>query len=306
MSKSYFLYIVPKFSGPESSILAGAEIGPENFGWENIGSFANHINYIKTKEYTGHKWSITFHEYKKLNFGFFVIKCSDTTYEAENFTDSEAIFHNIRRECVPYGFYGYEKYIVKFFEGVEGSSCEGNGSSCCFAEIRDENQTYCVNNESCYHIRNTVGEESTKIIKEDLCTLLSLSVVACNFKLKSLKPEKTNAMVEFFWRQKSYLFKSHLGPRFPSFFENRMRMIDNLLDYNQVRAIETQSGLLSDIHKVESGILYLTLFVMVDVMFNILLVGIDLFPGIGRLDEFVISLILALVFSYLVYDKIKK
>lgn len=337
MTENYFLYIVPFL--PSVNDLKN---NPEEFGWKNIGGLSNstysnpytdYIDYNKKINYNNYIWSIKFRKYQKLNSALFVIKCSDTTYKAENFIEGDELFIRIKNECGVFGAPLVKKYILKFFKDNEGLKNEKKKLSYLFTEINEKNEVHRVN-ESCFHLKINFDDKLTERIKDNIFTLLSLSDIAHIMEHEFLKNKHINQVdiINAFWSFKFLLFKCPGTQKFPLFFKNNMLVINNLLDYrnmdlienqnslietqnilvdNQSKAVETQTKLLKEIHLVDNGILYLTLFIIFDVVYNIFSeiigpIGTYMNLEIGHLSGIGISLISALAISFGVSKYIKK
>ena len=310
MTENYFLYIIPSLDLKKASL-----INPEESGWEKIGKDIGstypdptyYSNYNKKIDYNGYEWSITFRKYQKINSAVFIIKCLNGTYTAESFTDSDNTFISIKKECGVSGLPVISKYILKFFEDSKSLSDEKRELSYLFSEIHEENEFHYVN-ESCYNIRLNFDEELTKNIKENIFSLLSLSECAYEKEHELLTNENINRedIIKAFWHYKSSLLRSPASQKFPLLFKNNMLAINNMLDYCYVDLADNQNKLLGQIHTVESGILYLTVFVILDVMFHIISKIMKDFKIVDEGYSTIIALVLAFVISILIYHLISK
>jgi len=331
MTDNKFLYIIPILP-----TIKDFKNNIENMGWKKVENknwipynpYTDYTHYNKKIRYNGNNWSITFRKYLKLNSVFFVMKCSDTTYEAKDFIDSDELFNNYKNECGVLGIKSIKKYILKFYENNEIVGQKNNEYNYLFSEINEENELHRVT-ESCYNISINFDEKLTKNIMDNILTLISLSNIAHFMGHEFLKGEheliNKADIIKVFWGYQFLLFNCPASQKFPSFFNSNMLNISTLLDYrhmdlieiqnnlssSQTKAVKTQNETLKEIHKVDRGILYLTLFVIFDVTFNIIYEFIDPFEEIanleiGILDKLIIPFILALLFSLGIYKLIGK
>jgi len=335
MTESINLYIVPILPSQEEF-----HIDPEEKGWnvvENKGNnpindYTAYTNYRKKINFNGNKWSITCRKYQKLNSAIFIFKCLNSDYNAEDFIDSNEIFFKYKNECGALGSKYLKIFLLKNFEGGNGK----NKFNYLFSEIHEENELH-IDNELCFLLKINYNDKLNEKIRDNIITLLSLSYIAHSKYHEFLrnKNKKINQqdvftvnqqdvftvnqqdVIKAFWGYKFVLLDCPAEHVFPSFFSRYMLTINNLLDYRQMdlsashtKAVETQSKILTRIHEVETGILYLTLFVIFDVTFTILSEIMKTIEETEHLKFQAIwmlsyPLIISLLFSYFAYKKIK-
>ena len=153
-----------------------------------------------------------------------------------------------------------------------------------FSEIEKGNEL-CQVNDSTFLVRIS-QHEMKEIIKTNLFTLLSISNVVIYFERYYFKDFKNNKneFIKALWAEKNLLLRSPLSIKFPFFSKYNISIIDNLLKYQQKDILDTQTEtldfqnltisrqntLLEQIHSVEGGILILTFFIILDVVFTII------------------------------------
>jgi hypothetical protein len=315
MNETCYIYIVPFLAG------INVEIDPQNHGWiksehdypiqignaQPLGYFKE---YKKNINHNDNEWSIVFRKYDILDVVSFIIKRSSGEAQlAIDISDTDTIFENNKTECGAIGTVFYIKYILQFFENAEEFSRENNKSCNLFTEESGNNRLRCVDNLY-YNFMIDFDPNLSKLIKENIITILSLSEIAYHFQpymsreelLKNKLNITPNDIVDIFWLYKFLILKCPGSQLFPKFFKNKILIIDNILDYrnknileNQIAATNTQNKSLTEITKVESGILFLTLFVSVDVIFKVLVEFYDSFSsGSIQLEEIILKIVFLL------------
>ena len=316
MAENCYLYIVPIVPTLKGSINKSKE-----FGWIRKRTFVHYknshtetIKFNKKINHNGHTWDITFRKYLKINSAIFVIECSDTTYQAENFIDADNIFYKIKNECGVFGAPYVKKYIFRFFDNDEVLPDKINGLSYLFSEINGSEELHRINT-SCFYLKTNCDNKLTWDIKDNIFLLLSLSDIAYymdhTFLDGGVKNDNQDDIIKTFWGYKFLLFKGSASQKFPLFFKNNMLVINNLLDYRHMDLVGVQNNLLKEIHVVESGILYLTLVVLFDVVFTI---GSEIMDAlmesmgweVSHLIDVSIPLILAIAVAAKIYKVMPK
>lgn len=321
MTENIFLYIIPILPPQEN-----LEVYPEEKGWkiaENKGPnpYVDYINYYKKINFNGKKWDISCRKYQKLNSAIFIFKCLEEDI-AKDFIDSNEIYFKYKNECGIFGSLYIQQCLLRIFENNKIM----NEFNYLCSEINEKNEFYIIT-ESCFNLIISNDGELNKTIKDNIITLLSLSSIALSmqheFFRNGIKQIKQQDVIKFFWGHKSHIIDCPASKVFPMSFDKKMISINNLLDYRhmdliefqnklssaQTQAVESQNDILNEIHKVETGILYLTLFVIFDVTFTVLSEFVEPVEKIinrefGTLWGLLIPFIIALIFSFTVYKKI--
>ena len=325
MTKNIFLYIIPLLPPQEDF-----DINPEEKGWEvaekeiSIPSnpYTHYDKYSKKINLNGNKWLITCRKNQKLNSAIFVFECFNAEYIAEDFVDSNEIYFKYKNECGVFGSRDNQKYLLKIVENNEVM----NEFNYLYSEITEKNEFHIVK-DLCFILIITYDDELTKKIKDNIIALLTLSLLAHSMEHEFLRNESKHLnqqdVIKVFWGYKFHLLDCPASNIYPRLFNMKMLAINNLLDHRhmdliesqnklssaQTEAVETQSNILTKIHEVETGILFLTLFVIFDVTFIISSEFINPVEEVinrkfGTLLELLIPLIISLIVSFKMYKKI--
>lgn len=281
-SKNYFLYILPNLSryGEHKSIL-------ESSGWRRgedativFDPYSNYKTYTKEIDFNC-KWALCFREFPSLNSLIIVIKCLDSTYNKEDqLKDSDEIFTATIKECKVSGFNYFKHYLFEFYNNQNDltEKKEQCDHSFLFSEITTGNELHQIDLSS-FLLNVNYSRTLDELIIDNIYTLVSLSEIAYDFEHRVLAKSANvtqSDIVKVFWSQKILLLSCPASKIFPSFFKYNISIITNLLDdcqmglvENQNNLAETQNHILMKIHSVEGGILFLTFFVIIDVLFTI-------------------------------------
>jgi len=289
--ENYYLYVLPNLSSYKDykPIL-------ESSGWkrkeDTIFIFDNYSNYItyNKKINFNREWTLLFREFPSLNSLIIVIKCLDSTYKIEEQDkDCIKIFSDIIKECGIVGLNYYKYYNFEFYDGQNDltKKKEQYNNSFLFSEIIPENELHQIDLTS-FLLNLNYNRTLNELIIDNIYTLVSLSEIAYDLEHRILKKTENAEQIDIikaFWSQKIFLLSCPASKIYPSFFKYNISIITNLLDdcqmglvENQTKLVENQTMLvisqnkiLKQIHSVEGGILYLTFFVIIDVLFTVAL-----------------------------------
>lgn len=293
-SENYFLYILPNLSSYKEykHILEGS-------GWrikENsifiLDPYSNYKTYNKEINFN-REWTLLFREFPILNSLIIVIKCLDSTYEKEEqYKDCARIFNNILKECELVGINYYKDYIFEFYDSQNDltQKKEQCNYSFLFSEITTENELHQIDLLS-FLLKVNYNRTLNELIIDNIYTLVSLSEIAYDLEHRILQKSENEDqfdivkfdIIKAFWSQKIFLLSCPASKIYPSFFKYNISIITNLLDdcqmslvenqtklvENQTKLVSSQNIILKQIHSVEGGILFLTFFVIIDVLFTI-------------------------------------
>lgn len=287
-SENYYLYVLPNLPnyGEYKPILEGSGWSKEESTYI-LGRYSNYITYTKEINFNC-RWTLLFREFPILNSLIIVIKCLDSTYEKEDqFKDSAKIFDRILKECKLFGLNYIRTHIFEFYNSQNDltKKKEQCDYSFIFSEITTENELHQIDLSS-FLLKVNCNRILNELIIDNIYSLVALSEIAYDLEHrifnKSENMEKID-VIKAFWSQKIFLLSCPASKMFPLFFKYNISVITNLLDDcqmdlvdNQTKLIDNQSGLirtlndtLMKIHSVEGGILFLTFFVIIDVLFTI-------------------------------------
>lgn len=247
MSKTNFIYIIPEFAG----IIR--QRNPDSPGWEiaNNGDFSPksdpfrhyYDEYKKTVSENGEKWSIVFRRYKKINAITFIIKNLNEKNETVAWKNSDMIFSKYRRECGVKAITFNANYALKILENNTESAYSKADLDTLYSEIHDKSELRRADILN-YELKANFDIKLTKTIEDDIITILSLSKIAFYYISPFL--DETNIknyqdIIKAFWGYKSHLLRCQASQVFPLFFKDKMRAIDNLLDYRTMDLIDKQN-----------------------------------------------------------------
>lgn len=281
-SENYFLYVLPNLPsyGEYKPIL-------ENSGWRIkkeymyiLDQYSNYKSYTKEINFNC-EWTLLLKEFPLLNSLIIVIKCLDSTYEKEDqLKDSDEIFQDIIKECKLFGL----NYIKKHtFESYNSQNDLTKKKEQChyrflFSEITTENELHQIDLSS-FLLKINYNKRLNELIIDNIYTSLALSEIAYDLEHRILNMSENMGpfdIIKALWSQKIFLLSCPASKMFPLYFKYHISTINILLDNcqmrlveNQTKLVENQNWLLMRIHSVEGGILYLTFFVIIDVLFTI-------------------------------------
>lgn len=289
MSENYYLYILPNLPN-----YAEYKYVLENLGWSKeedsvyiFDPYSNYKTYHKEIHFNC-EWRLLIREFPSLNSLIIVIKCLDPTYtKKEQRSDIEKILLKIIKNCKIGGINYIKSYIFEFYSSQNNLTqkkvqCD---HSFLFSEITTKNELYQIDLSN-FILKIDFNKKLDDLIIDNIYTLVSLSEIAYDFEHRILEKSANVEQIEIvkaFWSQKILLLSCPASKIFPSFFKYNISVITNLLDDcqmglldNQTKLIESQTSLvtnqnhiLKQIHSVEGGILFLTFFVIIDVLFTI-------------------------------------
>lgn len=282
MSENYFLYVLPNLSSYKEykPILEGS-------GWKRkeddifiFDTYSNYITYNKEIN-SDREWTLLFREFPSLNSLIIVIKCLDSTYKKEEqYKDCMEIFSSIIKECEIVGLNYYKCYNFELYNSQNDltKKKEQCNYSFLFSEIIPENELHQIDLSS-FLLNLNYNKTLNELIIDNIYTLVSLSEIAYDLEHRILKTSENAEQIDIikaFWSQKIFLLSCPASKIYPLFFKYNISIITNLLEdcqmglvENQTELIENQSYILKQIHSVEGGILFLTFFVIIDVLFTI-------------------------------------
>lgn len=275
MIENNYIYIIP-LSPTEKDY----DIDPVNKKeWTNaekdssnlLNHYTDYIGYNKKIDFNGYEWFITYRKYQTISSALFIFTCLDIDYKADEFDVSKKILLKYKNEVGVFGLGSYKRFLLKIFKDDVNLSTEKNEFDLLFSEKIRGNELHKVE-ESYFLLKIKFDDELTGNIKRDIILLLFLSYITHPMYIQFLnknKKIKEQDVIKAFWGFKFYLLDSPASQIFPVFFRNNISVIDNLLDHRYMGLVDTQNHLLKDIHLVESGILCLTFFVILDVVFTI-------------------------------------
>jgi len=271
--------------------------------------------YTKKIIHGGNEYAIVYRKYKSLNCFSFIITGSSSDNQMKNDIDEfNSIFHKYRIECGLMNLSFYINYILKFFEGSHDLQSANSNSHELFSESYDGNKLYCMGN-NIYNLMIKFDSRLSNQIRDNMITLISESEIAYHFQPyisnESVLQEKlkigSNDLLDIFWLNKFLLLKCPGSCVFPIFFRDKLAIIDTLLDFRNKKiaeglfnAAKAQSDSLAEIKRVESGILFLTLFVSIDVIFSF---STDIYHASSLHARFLLFLIflLSIIVSFIVW-----
>ena len=281
MSENYFLYILPNLSSYKEykPILEGSGWRIKEDSIFILDPYSNYKTYNKEINFN-REWTLLFREFPILNSLIIVIKCLDSTYEKEEqYKDCIKIFENILKECEIVGINYYRHYIFEFYDSQNGltQKKEQCNYSFLFSEITTENELHQID-LSTFLLKVNCNITLNELIIDNIYTLVSLSEIAYDLEhriIKKSENEEQFDIIKAFWSQKIFLLSCPASKIYPSFFKYNISIITNLLDdcqmslvENQTKLVKNQNDILKQIHLVEGGILFLTFFVIIDVLFT--------------------------------------
>ena len=289
-SDNYFLYVLPNLPnyGEYKPILEGSGWSKEESTYI-LDMYSNYITYTKDINFNC-GWTLLFREFPILNSLIIVIKCLDSTYEKEDqVKDSAEILNGIIKECKIFGLNYIRTNIFEFYNSQNDltKKKEECNYSFLFSEITTENELHQIALSS-FLLKVNCNRIVNELIIDNIYTSVALSEIAYDLEHRILmKPENMEQIdiIKAFWGQKIFLLSCPASKIFPSFFKYNISIITNLLDdwqmslvenqnklvENQTYVVQNQNKLLTQIHSVEGGILYLTFFVIIDVLFTVAL-----------------------------------
>jgi len=281
ISENYFLFILPNLSSYKEykSILEGSGWRIKEDSIFILDPYSNYKTYNKEINFN-REWTLLFREFPILNSLIIVIKCLDSTYEKEEqYKDCIKIFGNILKECEIVGINYYRHYIFEFYDSQNDltQKKEQCNYSFLFSEITTENELHQID-LSTFLLKVNYNITLNELIIDNIYTLVSLSEIAYDLEhriIKKSKNEEQFDIIKAFWSQKIFLLSCPASKIYPSFFKYNISIITNLLDdcqmslvENQTKLVKNQNDILKQIHLVEGGILFLTFFVIIDVLFT--------------------------------------
>ena len=281
MSENYFIYILPNLSSYKEykPILEGSGWRIKEDSIFILDPYSNYKTYNKEINFN-RKWTLLFREFPILNSLIIVIKCLDSTYEKEEqYKDCIKIFGNILKECEIVGINYYRHYIFEFYDNQNDltQKKEQCNYSFLFSEITTENELHQID-LSTFLLKVNYNITLNELIIDNIYTLVSLSEIAYDLQhriIKKSENEEQFDIIKAFWSQKIFLLSCPASKIYPSFFKYNISIITNLLDdcqmslvENQTKLVKNQNDILKQIHLVEGGILFLTFFVIIDVLFT--------------------------------------
>lgn len=288
-SENYFLYVLPNLPsyGEYKPILEGSGWRIKEEYMYILDKYSNYKTYTKEINFNC-EWTLLFKEFPILNSLIIVIKCLDLTYKKEDqLKDSAEIFHGIRKECKLFGLNYIKTYTFEFYNSQNDltKKKEQCNNRFLFSEITSENELHQIDLSS-FLLKVNYNKTLNELIIDNIYTSVALSEIAYDLEHRILNMSENMGQIDIikaFWSQKIFLLSCPASKMFPSFFKYNISIITNLLDDcqmdlvdNQTKLIDNQSGLivtlndtLMKIHSVEGGILFLTFFVIIDVLFTI-------------------------------------
>lgn len=299
MSKNYYVYIIP----PKGAIIA--ERDPTESGWQINKQYTDspelytyYFDEYKKQitDKTGCKWIIVFRKYKQLGGFSFAISRSSVT-DNESFAisypniaskatsnedcseDIDEIFKMYLKECGIIKFGQYGKFILKIFKNEAELMHETKEFNCFYLE-EFRGSILQINDGTCIRLSLNFDPSFAEQICNNIIILLCLSEIAFPIISIFLTEKRTEGyqreVIKSFWAFKSYLLKCPASQIFPVLFQNKISIINNLLDYRQndlldqhKEAISIQNKTLKKIHKADKGILYLTTLVILEVLISV-------------------------------------
>lgn len=323
MTETYLIYTIKYADNTKKNLIDLGWIPNEDLVYE--GFFERFNDYEIREKHIGYEWSIIFREYLNLHSAFLIFKCLDNTCKIETFKDCDGILPTLLMQYGPSGMNGATgTQILRFFDRNEDLSNSKEG--CILHHIDSKGNGLYSNDEVCYNFKINLHPSVTKKVKINIITLFTLFQIASYYKLRISSCEKfsdkhqRDVINEF----QDYRFLLHNCPAsklFRNIFKDKISIIDEILDYRymylmneqtrlvgkQNELVDRQIDVLNKIHKVEKGILILTVFVIFDVVYNLASEFIALF--LEENYDFAIktiSLILALSSSLFAYERIEK
>jgi hypothetical protein len=319
MKKTCSIYIIPFLAG------VNFEANLQDHEWQKFEhNIPIRITEEPLEEYTkkiihgGNEYSIVYRKYKSLNsFSFIIIGRSIDTQMKNDIDEFNSIFHKYRTECGLLDPSFYINYVLRFYESSEDLQSANSDSHVLFSESYDGNKLYCIG-DNIYNLMIKFDSPLSNQIRDNMITLISESEIAYHFQPyisnESVLQEKlrfgSNDLLDIFWLNKFLLLKCPGSCIFPNFFREKLAIIDTLLDFRNKKiaeglfnAAKAQSESLEEIKRVESGILFLTLFVSIDVIFSF---STDLYHAFSWYERFLLILIflLSIIVSILVWKYI--
>ncbi|HRW82425.1 MAG TPA: hypothetical protein P5049_03105 [Methanothrix sp.] len=258
----------------------------------------------------GQLWDVISWRYNEINLFVYIIKPAGGFHGGGdydgNFESSNKVFNEIIASSGL--IFNYVKPILlrNFGENEDFSESERNQSH-IFYEESGKNKIVCFD-KSCYFLKTNLNSDRSKIIINNIITLLSFSEITLYMftrPQKSLKfyddykndREIMVKITDAIWRHKFYLLNCQAILLFPELFKQEIAVIDNLLNWrymnlsesqnnllNQIHGLncrsmdlsENQTKILNDIHRVEYGILILTVFITMDIVYKLSLDALEL------------------------------
>jgi len=279
MSENYYLFFIPRIIEGKINVDTSDLKKKEVQFRLDVPDFTMYEGEIILDN---NKLPIILWEHRSLNLITIIIKSLDVEFKIDEFNE---VLIQITDMHKIYGINYIKCFEFKFFDDKIGINEEIDkfNNNFLFSEIEKGNELYQVN-YSTFLVRIS-QHEMKEIIKTNIFTLLSVSNVVIDFERYYFKAFKTNRndFIKALWAEKNLLSRSPLSIKFPFFLEYNISIIDNLLKYNQkdifdiqTETLETQNliisqqnTLLEQIHSVEGGILILTFFIILDVVFTI-------------------------------------
>ena len=287
--ENYFLYILPYSPNYKEykPILEGSGWRIKKDSIYFFDPYSNYKTYNKEINFN-REWALFFREFPILKSLIIVIKCLDSTYKKEDqYKDSRKILHNILNECEIVGLNIIKNYIFEFYNSQNdlNKKKEQCNYSFLFSEITTENELHQFD-LSTFLLKVNCNRTLNELIIDNIYTLVSLSEIAYDLEHRILNKSENVEQIDIikaFWSQKIFLLSCPASKTYPLFFKYNISVITNLLDNCQMRLVENQTELINNqtnlvarqndilkqIHLVEGGILFLTFFVIIDVLFTI-------------------------------------
>ena len=278
-SENYYVYILPNLLnyGEYKSILEDSGWGRIENSTHVLDKYSNYRTYTKEIDC---EWTLLFREFPILNSSIVVIKCLDSTYEKEyQLKSSDEIFYKILTELKLHGISYFKSYNFEFFNNQKDLIKKKEQCDCfLFSEITYENELHQIDLSS-FLLKVNCNRTLNEFIIDNVYTSLALSEIAYDLEHRISNKSKNMEQIDIikaFWSQKIFLLTCPASKMFPSFFKYNVSIISNLLEdcqmslvENQINLVENQNNILKQIHSVEGGILFLTFFVIIDVLFTI-------------------------------------
>lgn len=280
MSENYYLFFIPKIVEGKINVDTSDLKKKEVILQLDVPDFTIYEGEIILDN---KKLPIILWEHLSLNLIIIIIKSLDVEFENN---ELDKLLFQIKDMHKIYGIEYIKLFKFKFIDDKFGINEEIDkfNNNFLFSEIEKGNELYQVN-YSTFLVRIS-QHEMKEIIKTNLFTLLSVSNIVIDFERYYFKDSKTNKneFIKALWAEKNLLLRSPLSIKFPLFSKYNISIIDNLLKYHQKDIIDIQNEtlciqnqtisrqitLLEQIHSVEGGILILTFFIILDVVFTII------------------------------------
>lgn len=273
-SEKYYLYIIPILPNKDYNVVLETSNWKEDKEATIHGDPFKYSTHTKEINFDNINWSCFFRKFPSpLNSVMIFVKCLDFNQEVKN-EHLDNIFIKIINELNVIGLNIFYKYKFNVYPGGNYIDAEINGLkySLLFSEKVMENEIHEVNLQY-FILKLNHDQKLNNLIIDNIFTSISLNIIAHALEHQLLKNPKfveKSDIIKSFWVYKTFLLTCPAARIFPKFFEYQISVINTWLDERQMWLTKNQNQLLEQIHSVEGGILILTFFVIIDVLFTII------------------------------------